>query len=722
MGVPPTMSMFIINESISLTMYPTRFIMEDNSEGEEIPRGGNLPKLASIRSDLLFDDADGIDSLPNQAIFDAIQLMGHLDAKKIFVMYPRFISMFLDKQLMNVPVPLGKVTPLFASMLVQPTEDEGATSERPSEPQPIPFPPHPKSSGGNHGGQSSSDKSLSGNEGDMTLQSVYDLKSKEENVNYDYGEIETKNMELENSMFKLDLEPLAPRLLQNREAHINYLKYTQEQADILQGIVKQDTCPNAIKLNEKKVDSSTTSDSNTHVLSPTGLKCSTSNYELNPTGNKKNDRISRTPSRNMKNKVEAQPRKVNKKNSVVEPIRDVNVKHSLLNANSKPICATCKKSMFDGVHDMCLLDFVENVKSRAKSAKKHKTQNIWKPTGHVFTEVGLNWKPTGRTFTIVGSSKKAKIVESKNANHLEANHTWGSNATDIPSSSSLVMTGCPDCSLLAKDGLVRGIPRLKFQKDHLCSACALGKSKKSSHQPKAKDTNQDKLYLLHMDLCGPMSVASINGKSALCYPTNDNDDLLTAMASEQFSLGPGLHSMTPATSSSGLVPNTVSQQPCIPPNIYDWDHLFQPMFDEYFNPPSVVVTPERRGNQFKESFASVSIIEAIRISIANVAHKNMMIYQMDIKIAFLNGLLSTDSVDTPMAEKNKLDEDLQGTPVDATLYRGMIGSLMYLTSIRPDLIYEVCLCARYQAKATEKHLQAVKRIFRYLKGTINMGL
>ncbi|GKB87403.1 retrovirus-related pol polyprotein from transposon TNT 1-94 [Tanacetum coccineum] len=61
-------------------------------------------------------------------------------------------------------------------------------------------------------------------------------------------------------------------------------------------------------------------------------------------------------------------------------------------------------------------------------------------------------------------------------------------------------------------------------------------------------------------------------------------------------------------------------------------------------------------------------------------------------------------------------------PVDATLYRGMIGSLMYLTSSRRDLIYAVCLCARYQAKPTEKHLQAVKRIFQYLKGTINMGL
>ncbi|GJT68868.1 hypothetical protein Tco_1020348 [Tanacetum coccineum] len=145
---------------------------------------------ASIRSDLLFDDADGIDSLPNQAIFDAIQL--------------------IDKQLMNVPVPLdhfpvnvltskvfsfmvkkgkhfsGNVTPLFASMLVQLTEDEGATSERPSEPQPTPSPPYPseanvepqtdpsprplpsthipdsipESSGGNHGDQAKEIKYL----------------------------------------------------------------------------------------------------------------------------------------------------------------------------------------------------------------------------------------------------------------------------------------------------------------------------------------------------------------------------------------------------------------------------------------------------------------------------------------------------------------------------------------------------------------------------------
>ncbi|GJX42740.1 hypothetical protein Tco_0257730 [Tanacetum coccineum] len=199
---------------------------------------------ASIRGGLLFDDADGIDTLPNQDIFDAIQPMGskstswdqiptnittavicltshqkynfsklifdgmlrHLDAKKKFVMYPRFISIFL-----------GKVTPLFAIMLVQPTQDEGVSSERPSEAQPTPSPvptsevPYepqtdsspsqtsevpiehhshlsprpsptinitgsiPASSGENLGGHSSSDKSLSGNEDEMTIQSVYDI-------------------------------------------------------------------------------------------------------------------------------------------------------------------------------------------------------------------------------------------------------------------------------------------------------------------------------------------------------------------------------------------------------------------------------------------------------------------------------------------------------------------------------------------------------------------
>nr|GEW58098.1 copia protein [Tanacetum cinerariifolium] len=83
---------------------------------------------------------------------------------------------------------------------------------------------------------------------------------------------------------------------------------------------------------------------------------------------------------------------------------------------------------------------------------------------------------------------------------------------------------------------------------------------------------------------------------------------------------------------------------------------------------------------------------------------------------------SCDPVGTPMEIKDKLDLDQNGTPVDATKYRSMTGTLMYLMSSRPDTVHATCLCARYQAKPTERHLKEVKRIFRYLRGTINTGL
>nr|GEY18920.1 hypothetical protein [Tanacetum cinerariifolium] len=83
---------------------------------------------------------------------------------------------------------------------------------------------------------------------------------------------------------------------------------------------------------------------------------------------------------------------------------------------------------------------------------------------------------------------------------------------------------------------------------------------------------------------------------------------------------------------------------------------------------------------------------------------------------------SCDPIGTPIKIKDKLDLDQNGTPVDATKYRSMIGALKYLTSSRPDIVHATCLCARYQAKLTEKHLNEVKRIFRYLRGTVNTGL
>nr|GFA74845.1 uncharacterized mitochondrial protein AtMg00810-like [Tanacetum cinerariifolium] len=91
------------------------------------------------------------------------------------------------------------------------------------------------------------------------------------------------------------------------------------------------------------------------------------------------------------------------------------------------------------------------------------------------------------------------------------------------------------------------------------------------------------------------------------------------------------------------------------------------------------------------------------------------------EIIIKHGMTSCDSIGTPMATKHQ-DANLSGTLVDQTKYRSMVRALMYLIASRLDIIHATCYCARYQAKPTEKHLTVVKRIFRYLKDTVHMGL
>nr|GEY59831.1 hypothetical protein [Tanacetum cinerariifolium] len=208
-------------------------------------------------------------------------------------------------------------------------------------------------------------------------------------------------------------------------------------------------------------------------------------------------------------------------------------------------------------------------------------------------------------------------------------------------------------------------------------------------------------------------------------------------------------------SSSALQSHSLHQGVAAEPH-YMEDHTIAPVDNNPFE-----------GIDFEESFASVARIEAIRIFIANAASKNMTIYQMDVKTAFLNGELkeevyvsqpegfvdpdhpthvyrlkkalyglkqaprawydmlsrflldnnfpneilkkfkmdSFDSVDIPMVDRIKLDEDSLGIPVDQTRFCSMVGSLMYLTASRPDLVFAVCMCARYQASPTKKHLE-----------------
>ncbi|GJU61273.1 retrovirus-related pol polyprotein from transposon TNT 1-94 [Tanacetum coccineum] len=751
-------------------------------------------------------------------------------------------------------------------------------------------------------------------------------------------------------MLKIDVQPIAPGLLNNRTAHSEYLRHTQEEAAILREIVEQgksqnplnnsldstckytkqiqelltiigQICPSinspsdklvAVTLKNKdkrvrftehvtssgntntKTASSSNLVSNKPMLSSTGVKPSTSASGSQPSGNTKKDKIQQTPSSTQKNKVECPHRTVKSslknKNSVVEPKGTANVQHSKLNANFELLCVKCNGCMLSDNHDLCVLDFINDVNARDKSkfVKKSSKRKVWKPTGKVFTNIRYIWRPTGRTFTIVGnacpltritttaevplrkptaleSDTLKPVVQSIRNDHVakilgygdyqignvtisrvyyveglghnlfsvgqfcDSNlevafrqHTCfirnlegvdlltGSRGNNLYTLSlGDMMASSPICLLskasktkswlwhrrlshlnfgainhLARHGLVRGLPKLKFEKDHLCSACAMGKSKKKPHKPKSEDTNQEKLYLLHMDLCGPMRVASVNGKKyilvivddysrftwvkflrskdeapdfiikflkmiqlrlkvpvrrirtdngtefvnqtlreyyekvgishetsvarspqqngvverrnrtlieaartmliyakallflwaeavatacytqnrsiirlrhgktpyellhdklpdlsffhvfgALCYPTNDSENLgklqpkadigifigyaptkkafriynrrtrriietihvdfdeLTAMASEHSSSGPALHEMTPATISSGLVPNPPPSTPFVPPSRTDWDMLFQPLFDELLNPPPSVDHP-----------------------------------------------------------------------------------------------------------------------------------
>ncbi|GKE27437.1 retrovirus-related pol polyprotein from transposon TNT 1-94 [Tanacetum coccineum] len=151
---------------------------------------------------------------------------------------------------------------------------------------------------------------------------------------------------------------------------------------------------------------------------------------------------------------------------------------------------------------------------------------------------------------------------------------------------------------------------------------------------------------------------------------------------------------------------------------------------------------QEEGIDYDEVFAPVARIKAIRLFLAYASFKDFMVYQMDVKSAFLYGKIEEEVyVCQPLGfeDPNFLDRvykvekalygkikeevyDENGEEVDVHMYRSMIGSLMYLTSSRPDIMFAVCACARYQVNPKVSHLHAVKRIFRYLKGQPKLGI
>ncbi|GJX02424.1 retrovirus-related pol polyprotein from transposon TNT 1-94, partial [Tanacetum coccineum] len=181
-------------------------------------------------------------------------------------------------------------------------------------------------------------------------------------------------------MHRVNIEPITPKLLNKRTAHSKYIKHTQEEAAVLRDLVD-------------------------HIQA---------NYPLDPVlesaCNTKKDKIRQTQSSTQKNKVEVHPRKVKSslknKDHLVAPKGTAHVQHSKLNANSELKCVKCNGCMLSDNHDLCVLDFINNVNAcaKSKSIKNHTKRKVWKPRGKMFTNIRYIWRPTGRTFTIVGNA------------------------------------------------------------------------------------------------------------------------------------------------------------------------------------------------------------------------------------------------------------------------------------------------------------------------------
>ncbi|GJZ87621.1 hypothetical protein Tco_0659231, partial [Tanacetum coccineum] len=239
-------------------------------------------------------------------------------------------------------------------------------------------------------------------------------------------------------MLKIDVEPITPKLLNKRTAHFAYIKHTQEEAAVLRDLVEHvkskypldHSLDSALATTPKnknkrvrftepvtssgntitKIASTSNLVSNKPMLSSTGVKPSTSASGSQPSCNTKKDKNRQTPSSTQKNKVEAHPRKVESslknKDCVVKPKRTAYMQHSKLNVNSELKCVKCNGCMLSDNHDLCVLDFINNVNAhnKSKSVKQSSKRKVWKPKGKVFTNIGYIWRPTGQTFTIVGNA------------------------------------------------------------------------------------------------------------------------------------------------------------------------------------------------------------------------------------------------------------------------------------------------------------------------------
>ncbi|GKA32449.1 retrovirus-related pol polyprotein from transposon TNT 1-94 [Tanacetum coccineum] len=537
-------------------------------------------------------------------------------------------------------------------------------------------------------------------------------------------------------LFAIDVEPILPPNRNNRKVHLDYLKHLKESVETLREIVEEariekpldnalenacfytkrskelnkritfkETCKTLNNNTQTHVEQQKVPKTNVLMIPSTGVNNSTEASGSKPRSNTKHNRILPAKSNNKK-KVENHPR--NNKSHLKQENRvdsSISSKRTVIQIVLWYLDSGCSKHM-TGNHSR-----LKNFMKKFIGPVRFRNDHFGAIMGYEDYVIGDSVisrvyyvEGFGYNLFFVDGVELLKGTRGSNLYTISVEDMMKSYAIYLLSKASknkswlwhrrLNHLNFGTINDLVRKDLVRGLPRLKFEKDRLCYACQLGKSKKYTHKPKSENTIMEVLHTLHMDLCGPMRVQSINGKKyivvivddysrftwvkflrskdetpdvgrshqksvprtpyqngvvekqnrtlveatrtmlifskaliflwaeavattcytqnrslihthhnktpyelvhdkkhdltflcifgALCYPINYNKDLGILKAKADFRIFVGY-----APNKNGLVQNLVPAAPYVPPTNKDLEILFQLMFDEYFEPPSV---------------------------------------------------------------------------------------------------------------------------------------
>ncbi|GJW25690.1 integrase, catalytic region, zinc finger, CCHC-type containing protein [Tanacetum coccineum] len=397
---------------------------------------------------------------------------------------------------------------------------------------------------------------------------------------------------------------------------------------------------------QKQVESQCKQTTNKPLLPSIGVISSTQDSGSKSKSNTRKNMITQAASSNQKNKkVEDHPRSVmyslNKKNRV--SMCNAITKHAVVDANSKFVYSTCNDCLFSINHDNRVFAYLNDVNSCVKSKSCKSNKKEWKPTGRVFTRVGHRFgnnqvarilgygEGLGHNLFSIGQfcDSDLEVAFQKHTcfvcNLEGIDLLTGSKGTNLYTMSlDDMMKSFPIC-LLSKafktkswlwhqrlshlnfgaiDELSKQDNGIEFVNQTLK---AYYEDVEISHQTSFARTPQQNGVVERWNWTlvkgartmlifskAPLYLwAEAVATASLCYPTNDKEYLgkLKPKADIGIFIGPELQLMTPGTISSYIVQNPSYPTPYVPPIKNDWDILFQPMFDEYFNPPKSVVSP-----------------------------------------------------------------------------------------------------------------------------------